>query len=111
VLPMTTGELRAQLQPRATAAIFIDTSEGPGGVGLAASAFNLTSAETRILESLVAGRTLAETARHFGIAPSTAKTHLDHIFGKAGVSRQAELVRLTMQMTRPIVARDGQERG
>jgi DNA-binding CsgD family transcriptional regulator/PAS domain-containing protein len=104
VLPMATGDLRTRLQPNAVAAIFVGAPDEQTGIGLLARAFNLTAAEVRILESLMAGHTLAETAQHFGIARSTAKTHLDHIFAKTGVSRQTELVRLTMQMTQPVHA-------
>ena len=102
VLPMATGDLRTRLQPNAVAAIFIGVPDEHNGIGLLARAFNLTAAEIRVMESLMAGHTLAETARHFGIARSTAKTHLDHIFAKTGVSRQTELVRLTMQLTQPV---------
>jgi DNA-binding CsgD family transcriptional regulator/PAS domain-containing protein len=102
VLPMATGDLRTRLQPNAVAAIFIGVPDEQTGIGLLARAFSLTAAEVRILDSLMAGHTLAETAQHFGIARSTAKTHLDHIFAKTGVSRQTELVRLTMQMTQPV---------
>jgi DNA-binding CsgD family transcriptional regulator/PAS domain-containing protein len=103
VLPLTTGDLRTRFQPNAVAAVFIAVPEGQNeGTGLLAQAFSLTCAEVRLLEGLVAGHTLAETALHLGIARSTAKTHLDHIFAKTGVSRQAELVRLTMQLTLPV---------
>jgi DNA-binding CsgD family transcriptional regulator len=60
---------------------------------IVAAAYCLTRAETRVLASLLAGRTLAETADALGIAPTTAKTHLDNIFAKTGVTRQAELMR------------------
>jgi DNA-binding CsgD family transcriptional regulator/PAS domain-containing protein len=102
VLPMATGDLRTRLQPNAVAAIFVGVPDEQTGIGLLARAFSLTAAEVRILDSLMAGHTLTETAQHFGIARSTAKTHLDHIFAKTGVSRQTELVRLTMQMTQPV---------
>lgn len=102
VLPMATGDLRTRLQPNAVAAIFVGAPDEQTGIGLLARAFNLTAAEIRILDSLMAGHTLAETAQHFGIARSTAKTHLDHIFAKTGVSRQTELVRLTMQLNQPV---------
>jgi len=102
VLPMVTGDLRTRLQPNAVAAIFVGATDEQTGIGLLAKAYNLTAAEVRILESLMAGHTLAETAQQFGIARSTAKTHLDHIFAKTGVSRQTELVRLTMQLTQPV---------
>ncbi|MBB4039301.1 DNA-binding CsgD family transcriptional regulator/PAS domain-containing protein [Microvirga flocculans] len=102
VLPISGSDLRTRLQPDAVAAIFIGTPPQPEGLRLLAAAFELTAAETRVLEGLLAGRTLSETAAHLGIAPSTAKTHLDHIFAKAGVSRQTELIRLAMQLTLPV---------
>jgi len=104
VLPMRSGNLRTQLQPSAAAAVFIGAADGQGTVDILARVFNLTSAETRVLEGLVSGHSLAATAEHLGIAPSTAKTHLDHIFAKTGVGRQTELIRLAMQMTRPVRA-------
>jgi len=35
------------------------------------------------------------------IAPSTAKTHLDNIFSKTGVTRQADLMRLGTGLVSP----------
>ncbi|NIX77668.1 helix-turn-helix transcriptional regulator [Microvirga terricola] len=102
VLPMTVGDLRTRLQPEAVAAVFVGRTDERSGAALVAKAFDLTPAEERILESLVAGQTLAKAANHFGIAQSTAKTHLDHIFAKTGVSRQTELIRLTMQLVEPV---------
>jgi DNA-binding CsgD family transcriptional regulator len=66
-----------------------------------AAAYDLTPAETRVLATLLAGRTLAETAGTLGIAPTTAKTHLDRIFGKTGVSRQSELLLLATRIASP----------
>ncbi len=66
-----------------------------------AAAFGLTPAETRLLASLFAGRTLAETAATLGITRTTAKTHLEHIFLKTGVTRQAELMRLWTGLISP----------
>lgn len=104
VLSMTAGDLRTRLQPEAAAAIFIDRADELGGAALLARAFGLTAAEERTVESLMAGHTLAEAASHLGIAQSTAKTHLDHIFAKTGVSRQTDLVRLTMRLGQPVHA-------
>jgi DNA-binding CsgD family transcriptional regulator len=59
-----------------------------------AVAFGLTPAETRLLASLFTGRTLIETATTLDIIRPTAKTHLEHIFLKTGVTRQAERMRL-----------------
>lgn len=102
VLPMTESDLRARLQPDAVAAVFIAEPDDRSGVDLVTRAFNLTTAEARVLESLIIGHTLAETALHLNVAPSTAKTHLDHIFAKTGVSRQADLIRLVMQAAQPL---------
>lgn len=103
VLPLKAGDLRTRLQPHAAAAVFISTPEEQGEADLLAKAFSLTSAEARVLEALVAGHTLGETAAHLGIALSTAKTHLDRIFAKTGTSRQTALIRLAMQITRPVL--------
>jgi DNA-binding CsgD family transcriptional regulator/PAS domain-containing protein len=101
VLPLTSGDLRTP-QPEAVAAVFISTPpDEQDGAAAAAAAFELTRAETRVLASLLAGATLAETAVALGIAPSTAKTHLDNIFSKTGVTRQADLMRLATGLVPP----------
>lgn len=57
-------------------------------------AFRLTGAEARIAVRIGLGASLPDVADALGIARSTAKTHLDRIFDKLNVRRQAELVRL-----------------
>jgi DNA-binding CsgD family transcriptional regulator len=94
VLPMNGSEIRTRLQPAAVAAIFIGAPEVEDGAALVAEAFGLTKAESRVLSRLLAGRTLAETAADLGVSFATARTHLEAIFLKTGVKRQAELVRL-----------------
>jgi DNA-binding CsgD family transcriptional regulator len=54
-----------------------------------------------VLANLFAGRTLTETAAALDIAGTTAKTHLEHIFLKTGVTRQAELMRLWTGLISP----------
>jgi DNA-binding CsgD family transcriptional regulator len=102
VLPLTGSDFRTQLQPTAVAAVFIgappDAQDGADGV---AAAFGLTPAETKVLASLFGGRTLNETAVTLGITRPTAKTHLEHIFLKTGVTRQAELMRLWTGLISP----------
>ena len=95
VMPLTGSDLRARLHPAAVAAVFIGAPpDAQDGADAAAAAFGLTRAETRVLASLFAGRTLAETAANLRIAGTTAKTHLEHIFLKTGATRQADLMRL-----------------
>jgi DNA-binding CsgD family transcriptional regulator/PAS domain-containing protein len=102
VLPLTGSDLRTRLQPAAVAAVFIGVSPASqDAAAAAAAAFHLTPAETRVLASLLGGRTLAETAATLGIAPTTAKSHLENIFAKTGVARQADLMRLATGLTPP----------
>jgi len=102
VLPMTGGNFRTRLQPEAVAAIFIGgTPDEQDAAATMATVYDLTPAETRVLAGLLAGRTLAETADALGIAMTTAKMHLENIFSKTGVNRQAELVLLATRATPP----------
>jgi DNA-binding CsgD family transcriptional regulator len=102
VLPLTGSDFRARLQAAAVAAVFIGTPvDAQDGADIAAAAFGLTPAETRVLASLLAGRTLAGTATALGITRYTANTHLDHIFMKTGVTRQADLIRLAIELISP----------
>jgi DNA-binding CsgD family transcriptional regulator/PAS domain-containing protein len=102
VLPLTGSDFRTRLQPAAVAAVFIgappDAQEGADAV---AAAFGLTPAETKVVFSLFAGRTLNEAAAALGITRPTAKTHLEHIFLKTGVTRQADLMRLWTRLISP----------
>jgi DNA-binding CsgD family transcriptional regulator/PAS domain-containing protein len=105
VLPLAGGELRAGLRPDAAAAIFIGApADEQDAADAVAAAFGLTPAETRVLANLLSGSTLAETAASLGIAMTTAKTHLDNIFQKTGVSRQAELMLLAARAAPPAKA-------
>jgi DNA-binding CsgD family transcriptional regulator len=47
---------------------------------------------------------MAETASTLDVSPSTAKTHLDNIFSKSGVNRQADLMRFAAQFAPPTSA-------
>jgi pimeloyl-ACP methyl ester carboxylesterase/DNA-binding CsgD family transcriptional regulator/PAS domain-containing protein len=55
--------------------------------------FGLTAAESRITQQLALGRTVEEAAGELGIKLSTARTHVQRIFAKVGVSRQPDLLR------------------
>ncbi len=63
-------------------------------LNIIASLFGLTGGEKRILEQILNGLTIQETAERLAISKSTVRTHLLHIFDKTGVRRQAELVAL-----------------
>lgn len=99
VLPLNSGGVRNRLEPRARAAVFISSVDArAGGAELLGAAFGLTRSETRLLGLLLAGRTLVESAAALGIARTTAKTHLEGIFIKTDVTRQADLLRLMSRL-------------
>ena len=54
--------------------------------------FALTAAEKKVVESLCAGRSLAQHAESHFISPNTARTHLQRIREKTSISRQADIV-------------------
>lgn len=102
VLPMAGGNLRPQLRSKAVAAVFIAAElDEQLEAQMVAKAFCLTPAETRLLASLLAGRTLSQTSAFLGIAATTARSHIDSIFRKTGISRQAELTRLAARLAPP----------
>src|SRR5215471_6987049 len=103
MLPLMRGDIRGRVAPHAAAALFVTVKDG-GASSFAeaiAAMFGLSAAEERTLERLLAGDTLAEAADTLGIAVTTVRTHLTHIFDKTGASRQAELIRLAAKFSPP----------
>ncbi|HQS14885.1 MAG: hypothetical protein B7Y08_06485 [Rhodospirillales bacterium 24-66-33] len=60
--------------------------------------YQLTPAEVRLCKLLARGHTPSDAADTLAVKPSTTLTQLKRIFGKMGVSRQAELVRLLVDI-------------
>jgi DNA-binding CsgD family transcriptional regulator len=58
-----------------------------------AEACGLTPAEERMLALIAEGLDTVIAAKRMGIAPTTARTHLQRLFTKTGTARQSELVR------------------
>jgi DNA-binding CsgD family transcriptional regulator/PAS domain-containing protein len=104
VLPLASGDFRAHIAPRASAALFITSAVDGVGVRAAplAELFNLSPAETRTLECLIAGDTPAEVAATLDVSITTVRTHLARIFDKTGTARQADLIRLATKLSPPI---------
>jgi DNA-binding CsgD family transcriptional regulator len=63
-------------------------------LGQAIRRFGLTPAEARLLDILCAGASVPQAAVKLGVAPTTARTHLQRIFDKSGARRQSDLQRL-----------------
>lgn len=103
VLPLRQGELRRGVGARAAAALFVAPAAVPSRLPADALAaiYDLTPAETNILELLVAGRTQSEAAAQLGIATSTVKSHILHLFAKTGCRRQSDLLKLAVGLASP----------
>lgn len=99
VLPLARGDVRTRLDPTAVAAVFINsTDDDRTRVGAAAATFGLTPAETRVLTRVLSGKNVNEAAHDLGVASSTVRSHLDKIFEKTGVARQADLIKLVARI-------------
>jgi DNA-binding CsgD family transcriptional regulator len=56
--------------------------------------FDLTAAEAAIARDLANGMTIASIAKARGASPNTVRVQVKSIFGKTGIHRQADLVRM-----------------
>jgi DNA-binding CsgD family transcriptional regulator len=63
--------------------------------------YDLTPAEARIFELISVGMAQAAIGQTLGIARSTVKTHVRHLFSKTGNNRQADLLRLASTLSMP----------
>ena len=68
-----------------------------------AKSFRLTPTELRVLLAIVQVGGVPEVAEALGIAETTVKTHLGHIYEKTGTSRQAGLVKLVAGFSNPLL--------
>lgn len=101
LLPLRQGK-RRNLAPRATAAIFVASGAAPSVDDALAALFDLTESEARVFALIAGGKSPAEAAASLGVALSTVRTHLLHIFAKTGTGRQAELAQLAGSLALPL---------
>src|SRR5215470_9866885 len=106
VLPLTSGaRRRAGTSYKAAAALFVhkaalDTPSPPEAI---AKAYRLTPSELRVLLAVVEVGGVPEVADALGIAETTVKTHLGHLYEKTGAARHADLVKLVAGFSNPLV--------
>ena len=67
-----------------------------------ARAYKLTPTELRVLLAIVDVGGVPEVAIALGVAESTVKTHLGHLFEKTGAARQADLVKIVAGFSTPL---------
>lgn len=105
VLPIAAGELRTRLVPNGAAAVFVASDENQPAFNLqpVAEAFGLSQAETRVLQRVMLGETLAEAALALGVSQNTVRTHISRIFSKTQTQRQASLIALVQRLIPPAV--------
>jgi DNA-binding CsgD family transcriptional regulator len=99
VSPLRTG--RRRLDDRQPAAVvFVSDPERVPEVPLdrLMRLYGLTQAEARLAQQLAAGHDLKEIAAATHRTMNTVRTQLKQAFQKTGTSRQAQLVRLVLQM-------------
>ena len=68
---------------------------------LVAAVMGLTPAEGRVAALLAAGHTVRNIASLSGTRESSVRSHMKRIYGKRGISRQAELVRQVLSIAEP----------
>lgn len=71
------------------------------GVETLRAMFGLTAAEARVAQLVGSGQSAPVAAANLGIATTTAKTHLQRCFDKAGVRSQPQLARLLSAIPPP----------
>jgi DNA-binding CsgD family transcriptional regulator len=104
ILPLTSGARRqAGGQHSAVAAVFVRkvSMAAPYPTEMVARQFRLTPSEVRVLDAVLKVSGVPKTAEALGISEATVKTHLQNIFGKTGVRRQADLIKLVAAHARP----------
>lgn len=103
VMPLERRSLRGGLDRRAAVAVFIGDAAAP--IEMPADAmrllYELTPAEQRVFELVVAGEPTTDIATALGVAPSTVRTHLLRVFEKTGRHTRGELVKLSREITLP----------
>ena len=107
ILPLARGERRNLGGAfAAMAAVFVqDPIVVPPFPGEAfAKLYGLTASELRVLLAMAPGLGVKEAAEVLGVSETTAKTHLQHIYGKTGTSKQTALLHLFMSSTPPVKA-------
>ena len=103
-MPLERRTVATGVEQGATAAVFVADGGAPWTAATDAVAMlhELTPAEARVFELVVAGRSSQDIAGELGIATSTVRTHLLRVFDKTGQHSRAGLVRLAGEIRLPV---------
>ena len=101
VKPVTLRETDGSSRKIAALVLIIDPAERIViDAGIVESALGLTPAETEVVVLLAQGHTLRQIAAIRHCRYSTVRTYLKHIFTKLGASRQIDVVRLVLALSK-----------
>jgi DNA-binding CsgD family transcriptional regulator len=64
--------------------------------------FDLTDAESKVLELIVSGSSTDEIAQTRAVSPNTVRSQIKSLLEKTGSSQRADLVRLAAAVNPPI---------
>jgi DNA-binding CsgD family transcriptional regulator/PAS domain-containing protein len=95
IMPLRSGN-RAEWSGRI--ALLVEARPSRRGTRALALAFRLSAAELRLWEELMAGRTLSAIAERSHVSIHTVRVQLAGLFRKTGANRQADLVRLGLDL-------------
>lgn len=89
--------------PRLASVVFLSVPrQSPERVAMGArERYSLTCAETHVLERLLRGRAPRQIAADLGVAVSTVRTHLKHLYAKTETSSQRGLLAEVSAMREP----------
>jgi len=85
-------------RPRAVVLVNDPSDAERANAELLIDLFGLTRREAEVALAVVAGHGLRAAAQQLGIALTTARTHLQHVFEKTRTRRQSELTSLVLQI-------------
>lgn len=107
LLPITSGARRLAIDsPSAVAALIVRKASltlSASPPELLARHYRLTPTELRVLLAIVEAGGIRETAESLGVADTTVKTHLGHLYAKTATSRQGDLVKLVAGFASPLL--------
>ena len=105
VLPLARRTQKPRLASAAVAALFIAPATAGPHVwrDAVAALYDLTPAETRVLDLLAQGLPPTDIAARLSISDATVRTHLQRLYSKTGTARQGELIALVGSLSLPLV--------
>jgi DNA-binding CsgD family transcriptional regulator/PAS domain-containing protein len=101
-LPAATHAYSGDRSSPVMAIFIVDPLATPISLDAFERAYEVSHAEGRLLQQLMATDNLSQAAQAAGVGLATAKTHLAHLFRKTGTNSQVQLIKLVMKTLLPL---------